>query len=551
MRAPSLLPLFFLLLALSITPLRAQGLYVPVGDPGYEYLARLQARGLTEYSKLVLPLTRSEIARHLAAAEASLPLMTRVEREELNWFREEYAFEYARAGLAPEGTPRPRDRWRLFSWTDSTFRFFLSPILGLEAARRREEMEYHRWNGLSVAASYGDRWGARMEFRDNWEKGSRLDLSRAYSSEPGYSLLVEGKNTIEYDEVQGSLTYETREFALSAGKERFTWGSGYRSQLILSAKAPSFPAIRLDFAPVRWLRFHYIHGWLNSRVPDSAASYSIIYHPTDTSMVIRYRQVDQPKFYAAHILELIPHRDIRIAIGESVVYSDAGPSLGFLIPVLFFRSVDHYEEGGSGSRGSNSQFFLDLHGRFLERFTAYATLFIDEFSLTDFLNGNNDRNQFGYTVGGSAYALLPDLMLRAEYTRILPWVYSNKFPAQWYTNSGYLLGHIIGQNADQIFLQADHRPLRGLVLQLRAEIIRRGGFDDVSFQNAPGSRPFLYGPRRTDKTLGFAASYEFLHECFARAWYDAVSVSDEDPNRTPPSELGKRNDFGCSLSYGF
>jgi len=141
-------------------------------------------------------------------------------------------------------------------------------------------------------------------------------------------------------------------------------------------------------------------------------------------------------------------------------------------------------------------------------------------------------------------------MVRLEYTRILPWVYSNLIQTQTYTNSNYLLGHYIGQNADQIFTQLDYRLLRGFELKFWGEYIRRGGFSDVKNQYEEPGESFLYGPRRNELNIGFETSYEIMHEWFAKAFYQYSHITDEDAERTPEWQLGVNHSFGFSVYYG-
>lgn len=535
---------FFLI---TCSTIYAQGVFVPLHSNVYEYLDRMSIKGVTEYSKFVLPKTRTEIATNLQEIEMNAAKLTRLEKEELQWFKREYFDELSGSSLPPNSeTIQPR--WRLYSYADSVFTFYLSPILGFTAASRFDETQLHRWNGISLSSSLADHWGFRMDFRDNWEKGKRLDEKRMTSIETGFGNIFRGTNSIEYDNVQASVTFESKFVSVSLAKEWMNWGSGYRSQMILSSKAPSFPVLRLDVRPVEWLRFYYVHGFLNSEIVDSTQGYFINYSLSDT--VGRYRRLDVEKFYAAHVVEILPHKNLRIALGESIVYSDQGPLAGFLIPVIFFRLADHYYNGFDGNKGGNSQMFLDVNARLWNRYNVYGTLFIDELSITNLLDGNTDRNQFGFTVGGAAYGLLPNLLLRGEYTRILPWVYINRYPAQWYTNVGYNLGHYIGQNADQLYAQADYRIIRGLEVKLWAELIRRGALADIREQNREPGEVFLYPPLRTDRTIGIEAHYEIFHELFVKGFFRYSSVSDDCTCRTADYELGKKQSVGLSLYYG-
>ena len=144
---------------------------------------------------------------------------------------------------------------------------------------------------------------------------------------------------------------------------------------------------------------------------------------------------------------------------------------------------------------------------------------------------------------------MDDLTLRLEYTRILPWVYSNFIQTQTYTNSGYLLGDYIGQNADQLYARADYRLNKGLNLALWAEQTRQGGMDSVVYQYQPEAEPFLYGPQRKELAWGIQVRDEIFLNLVAQVDYQYQHVSDEDPLRTPAYQLGTHHSLGLTLYY--
>lgn len=541
------------LLLASTTLLYSQGVFVPVYNSVYPFLERMSLKGVTDYSKLVLPKTRLEIARTLRQIRNASSRLSTVEGEQLEWFEREFDRELRtlqrgdrQGSPISSQLPSSPKRWHLASYDDSSFAIYGSPILGGQALRIYDEFQMRRWMGLAVYASLGNSWGFQTDSRDNVESGDRLDRSRIYTMDHGIQTIGGSGNEIQYSETKGAITFESDPFIVSAGKEWFNWGSGFRSQLILSDKAPSFPFLRLDVAPVPWLKFYYLHGFLNSRVPDSSRSYT-------TQLLDHPRTFERPKYYAAHGLEFVPTPGLSILVGESVVYSDDGPRIGYLIPVLFFRLVDHYYEGGEMGKGSNSQLFVDVNYKTSKGLNLYSTLFIDEIDTDNMFSRDKARNQLGFTVGVSSYGLgIADLGVRIEYTRILPWVYSNFIQTQTYTSSNYLLGHYIGQNADQLFIQIDRHVTRALEIAFWAEQIRQGGFDNIGLQYDVANPPkaFLYGLRRTEQSFGVIANLELTFDLNATVSYQYSKISDEDPERTPSYQQGTKHSLGVRLSYG-
>ena len=532
------------------------GVYVNANNTVYEFLEKMNTKGVIDYSKIIMPKTRYEIFDYLSEIKNSPTQLTKIERQELDWYFKEFFYENrnnivgtADSKLMFLKVPKD-DRWNFFEYYDSTFHIVLNPIIGASYGLIYNQTNLKRWTGLSTYFSLGENWGGNFNYRDNWEKGDHLLQNKIFTDETGIEVIKSSEDNIEYSDVNGSVGFESKYVNVAIGKDYFNWGSGNRSQLILSDKAPSFPYIRLDIKPVHWMRFYYIHGFLNSRIPDSSAYYNTQLPNSDSTYV--QRKIDRPKFYAAHILEFKIKKRIIFSIGESVVYSDQGPRAGYLIPVIFFRLVDHYYEGTGGfGKGSNSQIFFDLNVGLLKKFNFYGTLFVDEFSLSKFLKGNHDRDHIGYTLGVNTYDLLPNFGFTAEYTRIRPWVYSNFVQTQTYENSNYLMGHYIGQNSDQLYLKSYYTILRGLNASVWYEHIRRGGFDPVEYQYKDPGEEFLYGKRRIESNIGVNISYQPFHDVFINGYYTFSDISDEDENRTPNYQLGNTSSYGITVAYGF
>ena len=190
------------------------------------------------------------------------------------------------------------------------------------------------------------------------------------------------------------------------------WGSGVSGQLILSDKAPSFPYIKLELKPVKWLKFVYFHGWLESGIIDSS---TIRYNAVKG----RNSYLPVGKYIASHILSLYPWANFSFSLGESIIYSDRLQPVYF-IPILFFRAVDHYMQDSSNT-GSNAQIFGNLVYKYAPyRLKFYSTLYIDELSLTEALKGGS-RSDIGYTVGiQSVDPVISNSIFTIEYTKISP-----------------------------------------------------------------------------------------------------------------------------------
>lgn len=550
--------------------------FEPVKPNGiYEFLERMSLKGIVTSNEFQRQLTRRAIGEYLrrievlkneglsiegqgAVGSGQLAVgsgqLSVLEREELEWYMKEYFDEVdptndnyvwqLKEGLLNSSSER---RVRPFYYRDSLFTFSFSPSLLVIKGSKAKKSYYKRSWGFKMYGEIDQHFGFNIGFGENLEKGNSVDVKKQFSSETGGVLSQNKNNSIEYSETTGSILYGNSWITTGLTKEFFTLGSGYRSQLVLSTKAPSFPSLYLRLTPAKWFTYYFMHGWLLSRVTDSLETYR-----TNIDLrSISSRTIEREKYFVMHALQIKPIENLSFTVGETIIYSDKSPYLGYFIPFLFYRSVDHAITFGGKESGNNGSIFVDWNYYHPLGFKLYGSAFLDEFSLTRFLKGESDRNQFGYTVGSAIYDFgVKGLMTRLEYTRILPWVYSNWIPTQTYANANYLLGHYIGQNADQIFVQLDYHFMRGLETKFWGEHIRRGSMIAIANQYELPGEAFLYGLRRNETNIGLEVSYEYLHDLFGKIYYQYSNVTDEDKTRTPAWELGANHEFGVRVQYG-
>jgi len=158
------------------------------------------------------------------------------------------------------------------------------------------------------------------------------------------------------------------------------------------------------------------------------------------------------------------------------------------------------------------------------------------------------RNQLGFTAGFHSYDLgLENVEFVAEYSRLNPWVYSHKYPAATFASNGYDLGHWIGQNADDAYLEVRYLPVRQLTAGAFWERVRKGGMEDVALQYQLPSPEFLYGPLRKESSFGAYARFEIGRDAFVDMAGRWKTISDE---AKPPSDVTNQFEYALSFRYG-
>lgn len=533
----------------------AQVVYEPTYRTVYGYLARLAQKGVLELDDVVLPLSRVYISNQLDIISYQSGILTPLEKKELDFYRKEYTIErnieknveggyLSQIPYTSALRTQSNDRFRWGVYQDNLFSINAQPILGYEGELRNDGLiNHHTWRGVWVYGYIGKSIGFSFDVRDNTEKGDSIDTKKIFTPITGVigTSSLSSPNNFEYSEVRGSISARWKWGSASIGKDFLNWGYGEGGKIVMSQKAPSFPMIRLDVKPVKWLTFNYQHAWLNSNIIDSTTI-------TKTLSAGYDQYYFRDKLLASHSITLLPTKGLSISIGESAIYNN-GVKLPFLIPVLFFRLTDHYLGGLQTPNISNSQIFFQFSSRnHIRKTHLYFSYFVDEISLSKLYTDGQVRNQTAYTGGMSiADFILPNLSLTLEYTKIRPYVYVNRVLAQSYKSSDYYLGHWIGPNADQFYGQIYYRAARGLTFKGVFEYIRKGEEGADSLQSNETSTPFLGGKVNKYTNISLEAKYELIHDLFFKMAY---STKMQSINITSPMEKNYQL-FSFGFNYGF
>lgn len=531
-----------------------QVVYEPLHRDVYQYLSRLAQKGIIEFNDQVKPVSRIYIAEKLNELNINRSTITSLEKDELNFylldFERELKFIRNEKIENEEMTIAGKDRagrLRLFSYTDDLFTLNVSPIFGYKIGSREEAKLTHFWNGIYTYGYLTDHLGVSFDFRDNNESGTTIDKFKRFTPVTGTNersdanIVNYSPNKIEYSEVKTVIAVNWKWGSAAIGKEFLEWGYGESGKLVLSQKAPSFPFIRLDINPVDWFSFNYIHAWLTSDVIDS----SDVYFTSLGDKRIRFRD----KYLASHTITIKPFKGFSAALGESIIYSDR-LEISYLIPIMFFRLVDHYLSRHYNSGGGNAQFFASISSRnHIPNTHLYGSIFIDEITITGMFDSYKKRNQLGVSLGASIVDFpIHNLLLTFEYTRVNPFAYIHYIPTTTYTNASHSIGHWMGHNADQIYASLEYRILRGLRTKLWGQYIRKGEDGELIQQHTQPQPPFLFGLRKNYSYFGGSLQYEFLHELFARMEFQITNTSIQQGDLSFVDKT--LNEFYFSVYYG-
>ena len=521
----------------------AQNVWENNNSEVHPFLYRMAQKGFIEFDDLIKPINRVHILNALNVLKQRDSVLSDIEKNELNFYLQEYT-----RPLKEQISLFKKDqnkRWRAGAVISKDFEFYIDPLLSINNFSGTNKNIQQLSNGFELWGTAGKNriLGYQVYYRDYTETGTVIDNFREESSAPGTILIgSRSGNKINYTDIRANINYSFKKGNISLGKDNIIWGYGENSNIVLSNKAPSYPFIRLDYKPLKWLNFNYTHAWLNSNIADSSLSYF-----TNTGRIDKdFRLVFVQKFLANHSIEVQPMKGLNIALGESIVYSDKMDP-GFLIPINLFKFYDNNRSNYLIEAGSNGQYFLSLSSRNQIKNThLYSTLFIDEIRVSSMFNKTESRNQLGYNVGGSITDIfIPYLSLGAEYTRLNPFVYSNLIPAQTYASYNYSLGDWMGNNFDKAILFAKYTPIAKLKLVARFQKIRKGGSGTIYEQYAVQPQPtFLFNYIKTRSDLFLQARFEYINNIYLTSSLTLMQTKLANGN------LVKDNTYQLGISVG-
>ena len=286
---------------------------------------------------------------------------------------------------------------------------------------------------------------------------------------------------IEYRIGDGGIIFNYPGGDISFNKNLPIWSSGYNGQLWLSQKSSTFPFLSLRHNISENWSFSYLQGSLNSNVRDS--SYTLYY---DSALPMISKKI------SVHRLDFHPSENIRLSIGESIIYGSRNFEMNYSIPFLPFWTAQ-----SDLSNSDNLQIIFDLE--FIKRKVGrvYSTFFIDEWDFVDTFDKKNNRNWVAFLIGtsinmNSNSKLNP--LIRFEFSRMSPYVYIHQSTINNFSHHGSSLGHWVGSNGQNLFFSYEGKFNKNLWFQTYLSYSQRGEINSytISSQYNNNQTPFLY-----------------------------------------------------------
>ncbi len=513
--------------------------YVPthISNKGiYDFLDELANQQIIDLYTSIKPYSRSLILEKLNEASQVKNDLSGRQLKELEFYLKDYSKDkiYCK-GLFDTRTTclwfnkDPNHRLDLFSCRDSAFRISVNPILGANTWKNSNGTFYHWWNGIETYATYGN-FALFASLRDNHESVglTNRDLMNQRTGGANIKEFSDGKR--DYEEMRAGMSYSWNWGHLGLILDQVSWGDACNGPNILSGRTPPYAKIDLQLDPVDWLQFNYIHGWLVSEVVDSSLSFWI-----NNSYGPEYREVYHSKFLAANMFTFKPFKYFYIGIGNSVIYDNRTPHAAFLIPVMFWKALDH-----------------TLSSRNLKGFHFYGSAFIDEIQVGRiFREGEYNFSSFK---SGASWSPFPNINLQFEYTWSNALIFRHYVTTTTFESNQYNLGHFLEDNAKDLYTAINIKPIRTLNVSIYYNRSLKGP-DHTLLGTSPRAEITPFEPVVWESTrIGILTNTQLINDLYMRLGYEWRNVSGESQwveMWTTEVYQGITGTLNFGLNYGF
>ena len=294
-------------------------------------------------------------------------------------------------------------------------------------------------------------------------------------------------------------------FELQLGQDTLQWGPGYHDSLLISKNPVAMDMIKLkaEYKPITFTAFTAI---LEDMAPDI-----------------------NDKYISGHRLEGYFWDRFGLGISEVVIYGNRF-EWGYLNPVNSYfineQPISRADGRVDGS-GDNILLSVDMRLRLVDDFEIYGELTVDDGNPA--VSFKHWDTKFG--ILGGIYLTdplgIPDTDFHAEYAFINQYAYTHVNPVNVYKHFTTPIGHGIGSDADNLWLELRHRWTNRLETVFGYELERHGSgnIDKPHPADAPKDDIWtpLSGITQSEHRLSIGANWVVigkysLYAEWARVW---------------------------------
>lgn len=514
---------FFLTLSASLL---AQSVDVDYDHWIYDFITRMESKGVyTKFDAGIKPYSRTEIANIImqidSVANTEPGRLSKSEKGLLEQFKGEFADELAGKNLKINSKYNERHALR---WQEGENRVYFDlgygQILDFRVGDQYDDpqRDTELTLGAQIRGQFGPKFSFFLDVRNTASATEDDSLLEHFDPSQGQPVVNTGSTSFS-DKAVAYFKWQLPWFSLKFGRDRLKWGPGYRGGVVLSQNNPLFDMILLQ---TRFYRFNYqyFHGFLNSSF--------------------------EQKYLAAHRLEFKATDWLYLSGSETVIYGNRNVEMQYLNPIMPYHVAEHH----MGDKDNNMMGF-DISAFPVKNQKYYFELLLDDFSSSEnwfkYIG-----NKFAFMFGG--YWVEPfglrDFDIRAEYTRVEPFVYTHYDSVNIYMNYDQGMGYWTGPNSDNLFLEINYWPYKDVHLSFSWEQVRRSEGDLYNFPTKEDGleKFFLAEPVEKQHIYKFGIQDQLFKDVFLA--FNGVMTDSKNLFRIPGNNsLDKQFVFKLAINY--
>lgn len=405
--------------------------------------------------------------------------------------------------------------------------FYLTYGRARQTAREDGDTSTPVWQNTRGVRASGH-IGKHIFFETRLQENQRRDVWPAFKAfeetapRLGTTKFNEGNQSYDYWFVTGLVGFKSKYFEVRLGRDHNRWGFG-KGSLMLSNYATTYD--QLQIRTTFW-RVQYTNLFTSLASPSAGQNDFV---PRRYGAFHRIA-ITLPAGFQAELFETV-----MFASSDSLGLRDAGFDVAYLNPIIFYRAVEVERAG----RLDNTLLGGGLAWVALPGLRLHTQLLLDEFRLGQ-IGKKWWANKWGWLAGVDLVDWpLSNLMVRMEYARLRPYLYSHRSPTAAYLHFDDLLGHPAGANAQDIALFLDYQPATRLRAALTLAYTQRGrNTDTENFGSDPSISSnirvsdtdvgLLQGVRQNQWLVEAYAGYELLPDVYLELAVRAESIDDAE-----------------------
>jgi hypothetical protein len=423
--------------------LTAQSAYIPLNQDVYHLIERYEIKSGRFNNKLhthLKPYQRQYVSKMADSAWAQIENLSAQDQFNLEYLRND-SWEWSDSAQNDSRKPIFKTFYRqksdFFHHQDKNFDLHINPVFYGWAGREQNvsETPYLNSRGLEIRGMIKRKIGFYTYFTDNQATfptyvTDRITEFDAVPNE-GYYKRTPGRNGVDFLTARGYVAFAAVKDLVHVqfGYDKNQIGNGYRS-MILSDFSSNYLFLKLN-TNVWKLNYQNLFAQLTADKLNADGFYP-------------------QKFMALHHLSINITKNFNLGVFEAIMFNRGdsstirGYDLRYMIPLIFYRSIE--QQAGSPD---NANLGLDFKWNFLQRFSLYGQVLIDEFVLSEIRSGRGWRgNKHAAQIGFKYidFAGIDNLDLQAEFNLARPYTYSHNFKYAEYSNYNQPLAHPLGAN---------------------------------------------------------------------------------------------------------